>query len=99
MTLYSTRRPSPRPRPRGRQDTTATVPVPARTTATVAQELRNPAGDPPTYREVAARLGWDEAAARVNRWAAGGYEGDWHDAEYDDPSPRDLEGGDTRAHL
>lgn len=86
MTVYSTRRPSPRPRTRGRQDTTAAVPAAARTAGHVAQELRNPApGDPPTYLEVAARLGWNEAAARVNRWAAAGYDGDWRDAEFDDP--------------
>lgn len=74
------RRPRPRPRPRP-------LPEPP-----IAAQDRS---DPPTFLEVAAELGWCEAASRVNRWAAAGYEGDWRDAEYDNPSPVEAEAGDA----
>ena len=60
----------------------------------VSRELKVPAPvDPPTFRDVAGQRGWCEAADRINRWTANGYEGHWTDAEYDDPSPIDLKDG------
>lgn len=68
---------------RARRKTKATTPP-----ATPARAVVNHApNDPPTYREVAAQLGWTAAADRVNRWAAAGYEGHYSDNRYA-PSPQ-----------
>lgn len=48
--------------------------------------------DPPTFRELAADIGWPAAADRVNAWAAGGYEGDWWEGRYGRPAPRTAGG-------
>jgi hypothetical protein len=50
--------------------------------------------EPPTFAEVAGRLGWDATTERVERWAAAGGNGHFGDPEYDDPSPLDLPDGD-----
>lgn len=63
-----------------------------------AELATRPDGDPPTFQRLAADIGWPAAADRVNAWAAGGYEGDWWEARYGRPSPRDLKGGNTRAN-
>ncbi|GAB1642569.1 hypothetical protein [Krasilnikovia sp. MM14-A1259] len=44
--------------------------------------------EPPTYREVAAEIGWPAAADRVNAWAAAGYQGDWWEGRYGRPAPQ-----------
>lgn len=78
----------------GRQETTADIPARSRTAADITQELAaSAAGDPPTYLDTAAALGWDEAARRINAWHTAGKTGDWRDAEYDDPSPLDTPDG------
>lgn len=50
---------------------------------------------PPTFRQVAAELGWSEDADRVDRWAGQDYEGHWTDPEYDLPRPTGPDGSST----
>lgn len=44
----------------------------------VATRLAHAAStEPPTFRDLAAELGWAGAADQVNQWAEDGYPGDW----------------------
>lgn len=56
-------------------------PVCAEMRALVDMELKARAAD------TAMHLGWDEVAYRMDRWAAADYQGDWRDAQYDQPGP------------
>lgn len=61
------------------------------TRAHVAAQLAQPAKqDPPTFLATAAEFGWTEAAARVNRWSANGWQGHWTDPQY---APKPTTGG------
>lgn len=76
-------------------------PVRAKATADVGRVdavLAQPGDNPPIFMATAADLGhvdaaleagWDEVTARIERWAAAGYVGDWTDPEYD----ADFDGG------
>jgi hypothetical protein len=92
MTLYHSAARPGGARIRRAQGATVDIRAAVRTAGDVRRELAQPPIDePPTFREIAAKYGWNEAADRVNRWSANNYAGDWQEAIYDNPSPLNLE--------